>query len=709
VVGKARVVHRLQRHAAGQRDATIDYEISRLPEATLHAASGTIAWQAPAMPAPPPTAAIPMPVLPLVNARVDELSLRLKIGQDNVALVGPFTLDLDPAQGVHVRLDARPEALDVKFHADGQRIDAVLGAQGDAPLLDAIVTDPLGLATRVELKADLARLRTWAAQETGLPAAWREMLRDAELTSGNLHAAAQYLLDGDTWRVDDFALQWSGMRASSIASSGTLRASATPEAGQWNIKVLEPAAIDVSHEQEGAALGARVAVDPETAVTVSTDGAIAGKGAVRVDLNETNLPAARITIDGWKYDANEANVHARDLGVTNPALRAAELTLNAQAGAAGWGDARGEMSLAGIHPDISAITPELIVKADWRLEEAQRATARFSARLDGQDAANGTVDWNNATGQGRVDAQWSTDAGALIAWARALYRPLEAVGAERGTLAGKADFTWRGGALAGIADVRLKDLAARYEEARVDDANLAIRITDLARPAYTFDVRIPTATAATGLPVTGLVLTGSASGSRITVKEGGFGVWGGNLSLRPGTFDVKKDGHVVLDVANLDLEQVFRFVDVAGLSGSGRLNGAVPLLVQTDGVAIDEAKLDSLGGGTLRYVSAAPAAASNIALQALSDFRYQALNTGIGYRRDGTYTISARLRGSNPALYNGYPIAFNINLQGQLPGLLRSTLLTGNFDREVMKQVQLDAGAPNPVQAPDKRPPATGK
>ena len=42
----------------------------------------------------------------------------------------------------------------------------------------------------------------------------------------------------------------------------------------------------------------------------------------------------------------------------------------------------------------------------------------------------------------------------------------------------------------------------------------------------------------------------------------------------------------------------------------------------------------------------------------------------------------------NPDLYNGYPIRFGLNINGKLPGLFRSALFSGDFNRHILEQLQ---------------------
>jgi len=697
-------------------NATMDFDLGARTFGPVHAETGSLDWQPPTVPAPPPTAAIPAPVLPLVSARVDQFDLRLNLEPGTIALAGPLVLDLDPGAGAHAHLTAADAAFDLTFSADGQQIVAALTGDAQAPLARAVVGDPLGLATRVELDLGLDALRTWFAAHAGLPPAWREAAAGLTLEAGAARVQAQYLVAGDTWRVDELSVNWRALQAAGTRSTGALKLAAVPDGKLWQLRALAPGEITIERLEEKEATSARIDIAEGTHVTTELPDAWQGAGQIRISAQGAGIPDTRASIDQWQFTPAAAALQLRDLAISKPALRAAELQLHATPGADGWPGAHGDATLAGIHPDISAITPELILKTAWQLESGKRIAATFDSVLDGQPAASGTLAWDQSIAEGKLQAKWSMDTGSLVAWVRALLPLLEAAGAERGVLSGVADLAWRGGAVHGTARAHLADLSARYEEARVDGADIVLDVTDLAVPAYTFALRVPTATAATGLPINGLFLRGAAAGPKVTVREGGVQLWGGTMRVRPGTIDTRGDAsgerRLVVEVDKLDLEQALRFVDVAGLGGTGQLTGTVPLLFRAGGIEIEQATLASIAPGTLRYLSAAPAAANNIALQALQDFRYATLSAGLAYGRDGDYTISARLRGSNPALYNGYPIAFNINLTGSLPGLLRGALLTGDFDREVMKQVRLDAGSPAPAPAapaPDRRPPGAGR
>ncbi len=143
----------------------------------------------------------------------------------------------------------------------------------------------------------------------------------------------------------------------------------------------------------------------------------------------------------------------------------------------------------------------------------------------------------------------------------------------------------------------------------------------------------------------------------------------------------------MLSFSQLDLQQLMEFADFDGLTGTGELNIKLPINSDAVGLVIEDGTFASNGPGHLSY-SQAGVPSSNIGLQALENFHYQKLSGNIEYKSDGSYKMAIKLEGSNPDLYDGYPIVFTLNLNGVLPELFNALFISGNFEEAILQQVQ---------------------
>jgi hypothetical protein len=61
-----------------------------------------------------------------------------------------------------------------------------------------------------------------------------------------------------------------------------------------------------------------------------------------------------------------------------------------------------------------------------------------------------------------------------------------------------------------------------------------------------------------------------------------------------------------------------------------------------------------------------------LAVEAFSDFRYEALEARIDGDLDAALAIALHVRGTNPAFQDGRPVELNLNLEAQLADLVRA-------------------------------------
>jgi hypothetical protein len=75
-------------------------------------------------------------------------------------------------------------------------------------------------------------------------------------------------------------------------------------------------------------------------------------------------------------------------------------------------------------------------------------------------------------------------------------------------------------------------------------------------------------------------------------------------------------------------------------------------------------------------------------VEALSNFQYQVLDVTSDYKPGGDLNLQIRLEGENPDWQEGQPVHLNLNLEENIPALLRSLQLSGEITERVREQYQ---------------------
>ncbi len=169
-----------------------------------------------------------------------------------------------------------------------------------------------------------------------------------------------------------------------------------------------------------------------------------------------------------------------------------------------------------------------------------------------------------------------------------------------------------------------------------------------------------------------------APGPRLDLAAATAGFAGGEIALAP--LSVGPDAmprHLTVAVRNVKIEPLLQLLDVAGLKGTGTLNGTVPLGVSGGNVTIDRGRLAAEGKGViqLRSDQAAKALAAGgqpaeLLVRALQDFHYDSLSIELDKSAAGDATALIHLKGANPAVMNAQPFAFNINVTSNVDQLV---------------------------------------
>jgi hypothetical protein len=249
-----------------------------------------------------------------------------------------------------------------------------------------------------------------------------------------------------------------------------------------------------------------------------------------------------------------------------------------------------------------------------------------------------------------------------------------------------------GKGLGGIYDrTALEGLNGKLS-AQIDPKQLRLELSDL---------RL--AQANPGIPLGPVQLSGSYSAALQTPTQGQLqlrqaeaALMGGKLQLAPGQWRMAAEPLLLpVQVQGLELEQLFILYPTEGLAGTGTLDGFLPLQVGSQGVTIEQGQLNAREpGGRLQFHSERIRAlgrsnpAMQLVTQSLEDFRFTTLSSQVNYDQQGKLALAMRLEGQNPAIEQGRPIHFNINLEEDIPTLLASLQLTDKVSDIIRQRVQ---------------------
>jgi hypothetical protein len=170
-------------------------------------------------------------------------------------------------------------------------------------------------------------------------------------------------------------------------------------------------------------------------------------------------------------------------------------------------------------------------------------------------------------------------------------------------------------------------------------------------------------------------------GSRLRIERLRAGFADGKVTVDDTVLDPNAATNtIVFHLEALDLAKLFAMASIEGVSGSGRLSGAIPVEVRSGVVAIPHGEL-AARAGVLQVRSQQVAKLLSgggqpveLLLDALRDFHYDDLTVTVEKAFEGEAAVRLRLAGENPAVMNGQPFRINLNLAGNLDRLVASLL-----------------------------------
>ncbi|HEY0960958.1 MAG TPA: YdbH domain-containing protein [Pseudomonadales bacterium] len=284
---------------------------------------------------------------------------------------------------------------------------------------------------------------------------------------------------------------------------------------------------------------------------------------------------------------------------------------------------------------------------------------------------------------------------ALSAWFRDWPFPFDVLA---GSVAADADLQWRNGVLLGDVTGDLHELGGFYADFffRGLDGELQASVdTSGALPVSTPPLTLTAAGVDVGLPMENLRLEFRIDRDGVLhIAQVSTDILDGTISGTNIDYDFSRERNdVLIEFSGLQIERMLDQIEYKGIEATGAVSGEIPLTITPNGVEVAQGRLAAdAPGGSIRYLAAAMGASGNAGLdlmhQALGNYQFESLTSGIEYTPDGELLLDMKLQGHNPDMRNGQRINLNLNLSDNVPALLESLQAARRIEDFLEEQYQ---------------------
>ena len=276
---------------------------------------------------------------------------------------------------------------------------------------------------------------------------------------------------------------------------------------------------------------------------------------------------------------------------------------------------------------------------------------------------------------------------------------LAAAGETSGTLEGSAHLSWnRAAGVTGEASLRLADVSARSPRIRIDGLDGTVKLAGLFPPVtagiQTLSIREmhPGVLLGNAALRFGLEPAKPARGSRLRIERFETSFAGGKIHVDDTVLEpFAATNAIVFRLEGLDSVALFAIASLEGVTGTGRLSGAIPVEVRGGKLAIPKGELVAKEGvlqirsQQVSKLLSGGGESVELLLDALEDFHYDELTVTIEKAFEGDVTVRLHLSGQNPAVMNGQPFNVNLNLSGNLDRLIASLLEVARLSDQAVR------------------------
>jgi hypothetical protein len=167
-------------------------------------------------------------------------------------------------------------------------------------------------------------------------------------------------------------------------------------------------------------------------------------------------------------------------------------------------------------------------------------------------------------------------------------------------------------------------------------------------------------------------------------------VLGGTIRTDP--FNYSKDAtatSIMVRLGSIQLALMKSLAEFDSIDIEGSVSGVLPASIIGDHITVDKGRLESDDpGGAIRYRAGSTGTDDSelgLVTRALSNFEYETLTSDVTYTEDGDLLLSMRLEGVNPDVDPTQPVILNLNVENNIPKMLRSLQATRSI-QEILER-----------------------
>ncbi|GAA4361232.1 intermembrane phospholipid transport protein YdbH family protein [Kangiella marina] len=235
--------------------------------------------------------------------------------------------------------------------------------------------------------------------------------------------------------------------------------------------------------------------------------------------------------------------------------------------------------------------------------------------------------------------------------------------------------------------IKLDNFNLNYDEFYVKNWTIEDSLTSSSKLGGTLKSHIDSIELATDIAITDISFLMPHTINSLVVTNFKGNLLKGQLEIPQLSINEQGVSPFTAYLKSIDIGALLSRLKSEKLTLTGRFDFTLPLNISDRGQQITNGKFKALTEGVLQLKSEKGKDA-NIAFQALENFRYKEFSGTINYTLDGDYVIELNILGSNPNLYNGFPIKLDLTLRGKLPEMLYAMIISGDMTKPILDDLQ---------------------